>query len=102
MCVYRKVRGLRVGPARRLLAGLLGEEDGVDVRKDTTRSDGDSAKELVEFLVVLDGEGNVPGDNPGLLVVTGGVSGELENLSAEVLKDSSKLHKRSMKSKATS
>ena len=66
---------------------LLGEEDGVDVGEDTTGSDGDSAKKLVELLVVLDGKGDVAGDNAGLLVVAGGVSGELKDLGAEVLKD---------------
>ena len=70
-----------------LLGALLGEEDGVDVGEDTTGGDGDSSEELVELLVVLDGEGDVPGDDPGLLVVAGGVPGELEDLSAEVLED---------------
>ena len=73
------------------LLGLLGEKDGVDVGEDSTSSDGDSAKKLVELLVVLDGEGDVPGDNPGLLVVAGGVSGELEDLSGEVLEDGGKV-----------
>ena len=59
----------------------------MDVGEDTAGGDGDSAEELVELLVVLDGEGDVPGDDPGLLVVAGGVSGELEDLSAEVLED---------------
>ena len=59
----------------------------MDVGKDTSRRDGDAAEELVELLVVLDGESDVPGDDPGLLVVAGSVSGELEDLSAEVLED---------------
>ena len=70
-----------------LLAGLLGEKDGVDVGEDTTGGDGDSAEELVELLVVLDGKGDVAGDDAGLLVVAGGVAGELEDLGAEVLED---------------
>lgn len=60
----------------------------MDVGKDSTGSDGDSAKKLVELLIVLDSKGDVPGDNPGLLVVAGGVSGKLEDLSGEVLEDS--------------
>ena len=71
----------------RLLGTLLGEEDGVDVGEDSSGGDGDSAQKLVELLVVLDGEGDVPRDDAGLLVVPGGVSGELEDLSAEVLED---------------
>ncbi len=67
--------------------GLLGEEDGVDVGEDPAGRDGDSAQKLVELLVVLDGEGDVPGDDAGLLVVAGGVAGKLEDLGAEVLED---------------
>ena len=70
-----------------LLGGLLREEDRVDVREHTARRDGDAAEELVELLVVADGELDVPRDDAGLLVVAGGVAGELEDLSAEVLED---------------
>ena len=44
-------------------------------------------EELVEFLVVSDGEEDVPGDDSGLLVVLGGVSGQFEDLSSEILED---------------
>ena len=44
-------------------------------------------EELVEFLVVSDAEEDVPGDNSGLLVVLGGVSGQFEDLSSEILED---------------
>ena len=59
----------------------------MDVGEDSTGSDGDSAQKLVELLVVLNGKGDVSRDDPGLLVVPGGVSGELKDLSAEVLKN---------------
>jgi hypothetical protein len=42
------------------------------------------AEELVELLIVADGELQVPGDDTRLLVVTGGVTGELEDLGREV------------------
>ena len=58
-----------------------------DVGEDTTFSDSSVGEELVEFLVVSDGEKNVSGDNSGLLVVLGGVACQLEDLSGEVLKD---------------
>ena len=70
-----------------LLGGLLGEKDGVDVGEDTTGGDGDTSEKLVELLVVLDGEGDVTGDDTALLVVAGGVTGELEDLGTEVLED---------------
>ena len=44
-------------------------------------------EKFVELLVVSDGQENVSGDNSGLLVVLGGVSSKLEDLSSEVLKD---------------
>ena len=59
----------------------------MDVGEDTATGDGDSAQKLVELLVVLDGKGDVAGDNAGLLVVAGGVSGELKDLGAKVLED---------------
>jgi hypothetical protein len=42
------------------------------------------AEELVELLVVPDGKLEVPGDDARLLVVTGGVTGKLEDLGREV------------------
>ena len=63
----------------------------MDVGKDTSGSDGHAAEQLVELLVVLDGEGDVAGHDPGLLVVAGGVASELKDLSAEVLEDGSKV-----------
>jgi hypothetical protein len=64
----------------------------VDVGEDTTGSDGDTAQELVELLVVADGELNVAGSDAGALVVTGGVAGELEDLSGQVLHHSGEVH----------
>jgi hypothetical protein len=70
-----------------LLVGLLGEELGENVGEDTTLRDDDVAEELVELLVVADGKLKVTGDDTRLLVVTGGVTGKLEDLGGEVLKD---------------
>ena len=71
---------------------LAGEQEDVDVGEDTTGSDGGAAQETVELLIVADSELNVTGHNSGLLVVLGGVAGELEDLSGEVLKDGSEVH----------
>ena len=70
------------------LLGLLGEKYGVDVGENTTSSNGYAAEELVEFFVVADGELKVAGSDAALLVVTGGVAGEFEDLGAEVFHDS--------------
>ena len=77
----------RLGDRLGLLLGLLGQEDGLDVGEHATLGDGDAGQELVQLLVVPDGELQVPGDDPGLLVVAGGVAGQLEDLGGEVFHD---------------
>ena len=71
----------------RLLAALPGEENCVDVGQNSTLGDGNSSQQLVELLVVADGELQVAGVDPLLLVVTGSVSGQLKDLSGQVLHD---------------
>ena len=75
-----------------LLLGLLGEEDSLDVGEDTTLGNGDTGEKFVELLVITDGELEMTGDDPGLLVVTGSIASELKNLSSEVLHDGSEVH----------
>ena len=59
----------------------------MDAWENTTRGDGDGSKELVELLVILDSQSDVSWNDTSLLVVLGGVSGELKHFSSEVLKD---------------
>ena len=59
----------------------------MNVGEDTTLGDGDVTQQLVQLLIVADGELQMPGDDTGLLVVTGGVASQLENLSSEVLEN---------------
>ena len=59
----------------------------VNVWKNTTLGDCDVPKKLVQLLVVADGELKVTWDDTGLLVVTSGVTGQLEDLSSQVLED---------------
>ena len=73
------------------LVRLLGQEDSLDVGQDSTLGDGDSGQKLVQLLVVPDGKLEMTGDDPGLLVVTGGVASQLEDLSSEVLHDGSQV-----------
>ena len=47
----------------------------MDVRENTSLGDGNLAEEPVELLVVADGELEVSRDDPGPLVVLGGVAG---------------------------
>ena len=74
-----------------LLFRLLGEKDGLDVGQDTTLGDGDSREKFVQLLVITDGELKMSWDDSGLLVVTGSVASEFEDLSSEVLHDGSQV-----------
>ena len=73
------------------LLGLLGQEDSLDVGEDTSLGDGDSGEQFVQLLVITDGQLEVTGYDPGLLVVTGSIASQLEDLSSEVLHDGSKV-----------
>ena len=64
----------------------------MDVGEDTTGGDGDGAQQLGELLIVADGQLDVAGHDAGLLVVAGGVAGELKNLGGEVLEDRGEVH----------
>lgn len=63
----------------------------VNVGQNTTLGDGDVTEQLVQLLIVADGELQVTGDDTGLLVVTSGVASQLENLSCKVLEDGSQV-----------
>lgn len=60
----------------------------VNVWQNTTLCDGDVSQKLVQLLIVADSELKVTRDDTGLLVVTSSVTGQLEDLSRQVLKDS--------------
>ena len=65
----------------------------VDVGEDTTLGDGDVAQKLVQLLVVADGELKVTGNDTGLLVVTSGVTSQLEDFSSQVLENGSEVNR---------
>jgi len=68
------------------VGGGLGDERLVDVRDDTTASNG-GLDEGVELLVTANGEQQVPGRDTLHLQVLASIAGKLEHLSAEVLHD---------------
>jgi len=65
---------------------LLLEKEGMDVRENTTTSDG-GLDESVELVVALDRQFQMAGGDTRNFHVLGGVTGELQNLSGEVLED---------------
>ena len=73
------------------LLGFLGQKDGLDVGQDTSLGDGDTGQELVQFLVIADGQLEMTWDDSGLLVVTGGVTCQLENFSSQVFQNCGKV-----------
>ena len=66
----------------------------MDVGEHAAARDGDARQELVELLVVAHGKLHVARDDARLLVIAGGVAGELEDLSSEVLEHSRQVHGR--------
>jgi hypothetical protein len=64
----------------------------VNVWQDTTLGDCDVTEQLVQFLIVADGELKMTGDDTGLLVVASSVASQLEDFSGEVLKNGSQVH----------
>ncbi len=67
-----------------MLLTLLGEKDGVNVGKYSTLRDGDAGQQLVELLVVADGQLEMTGRDARLAVVLRGVAGQLQDLGGEV------------------
>ena len=63
----------------------------VNVWQNTTLCDCDVAQKLVQLLIVADGELEMSGDDTGLLVVTSGVTSQLEDFGGQILKDSCKV-----------
>ena len=63
----------------------------MNVWQDTTLSDCDVSEKLVQFLIVADGELEMTRDDTGLLVVTGSITGQLEDFGRQVLENSSEV-----------
>ena len=63
----------------------------VNVGQDTTLGNCDMSEKLVQFLIIADGELQVAGNDTSLLVITGGVTGQLEDFGREILKHGSKV-----------
>ena len=64
----------------------------MDVGENTTLGNGHTSQQLVEFLVIADGELHMAGVDAVLLVVAGGIAGQLQDLSREVLKHGGEVH----------
>src|SRR5215470_1395301 len=74
---------------------LLGQKHGLDVGQNSTLSDRHPGQQLVQLLVVADGQLQVTRDDARLLVVACRVAGKLEHLSGQVLHHGSQVDRRS-------
>jgi len=63
----------------------------VNVWQDTTLSNCDVTQQLVQLLIVTDGELEMTRDDTCLLVVTGGVASKFEYFSCKVFENSSEV-----------
>ena len=73
-------------------SGLIGEQDSLNVGENSSLSDGNSAEQFVQLLIVFNGQLEMSGDNSCFFVIPGSVSGQLKDLSAQVLKNSCKVN----------
>lgn len=73
------------------LLALLGQQYCLDVGQHTTLGDGDTGEQLVQLLIIADGQLQVTGDDPALLVIPGSISCQFQNLGCQVLHDSSQV-----------
>merc|ERR1719427_192799 len=64
---------------------LLGQEDSLDVGKNTTLGNGHTSQKLVQFFIIPDGQLKVPWNDTRLLVVPGSIPSQLKDLSCQVL-----------------
>lgn len=63
----------------------------MNVGENTTLGDGDVAQELVQLLIVSDGELEMTRDDTGLLVVAGGVACQFEDFGGEIFENGSEV-----------
>lgn len=93
MCVALKRAVLEpFGFRRLLLLSLLGEQNGLDVGQDATLGDSNFAQQLVQLLVISDGQLQVTRDDSSLLVVAGSVTGQFQDLGSQVFKDGGQVY----------
>ena len=75
------------------LFALLLQQDLLDVGEHTTAGNGDTRQQLVQLLIVADGERQEAGGDTLLLVVTGCIARQLQHLGAQVLEHGGQVHR---------
>ena len=67
--------------------GLFGQQNGLDIGQHAALSDGHPREQTIQLLVIPDGQLEMSGHDPALLVVSGRISGQLEDLRGQILHD---------------
>lgn len=75
-----------------ILTLLILAEEGVDRVHDTSRGDNDVVEQLVQLLVVADGNHDVTRNNTDTLVVARSVTSQLEDFGGQVLQNGSEVN----------
>ena len=71
---------------------LFWQQHSMNIRQHSTGSNRDIAEQPVQFFIILDCQSNVPWNDTGLFVITGGVASKLQNFGAEVFQDGCQVH----------
>ncbi|TRY78828.1 hypothetical protein TCAL_12416, partial [Tigriopus californicus] len=78
--------------AKRKTVTAMDVENGLNVGEHTSLSNGHTRQELVQLFVVADGQLQMTGDNAGLLVVTGSIASQFEDLSRQIFHHSGQVN----------
>merc|ERR1712062_80944 len=73
--------------------GLFGEKNSLDVGQNSTLGNGHSSQKLVQLFIIADGQLQVTGNNTSLLVITSRIACQFQDLSGQILHDSSQVHR---------
>ena len=71
----------------RRLGALLWQKDGMNVGKHTTGRNRHTTQQAIELFIILHGQSDVARDDTALLVVTGRIPRQLEDLRTEIFED---------------
>merc|ERR1719376_1403955 len=88
MYIFSDTSRLFLGTSTTSALTLLGQKDSLDVGQHTTLGNGHASHQLVQLLIIPDGQLQMSGDDAGFLVVPCSVTSKLEDLSCQVLHDS--------------
>ena len=85
----------RLALARPWSCNLLRKKNRMNIRKDTSWRNGDTAQQFVQFFIILNGQRQVTRHDAALLIVAGRISGQFQNFGAQVFQHGGQVDGRS-------